>query len=68
MIDKKSPKYPAYMEECKELQAEAIARTDELLSRLKEEGNYGLDSAGFGELHSEISAKLKAIQKKYGFD
>lgn len=68
MVDKNSPLYPAYMEECLALQAEYIQRDETLHKKLMDEGWRGLDNPESSALHRELCRRLKAIQKKYGFD
>lgn len=68
MVDRDSPLYPAYIEECLALQKEFIRRGDELLERQEREGWRGLDNKESSDLHRELCRRLKAIQKKYGFD
>lgn len=69
MIDENSPGFLEYMKECEALTAELDRKERELDARQKREGyNKGLENPELQALHREISAKLKAIQKKYGFD
>lgn len=69
MVDKSSPKYPEYVQECEALIAELERKEKELDARQKREGyNKGLEDPEYLALCSETNAKLKEIKKKYGFD
>lgn len=69
MVDKSSPRYPAYMEECAALGdwvTEALSAVD---ARQKQAGDsLGLDDPDTLEVYRELSFRLKEIRKKYGFE
>lgn len=65
MIDKNSPLFPQYYEECIEVAKHFDALREEI--RAKDPDYRGRDRAGINELHKEENARLKNIWKKYGF-
>lgn len=66
-INKDDPKYPEYIEECKKLGAEMDERMQLVERQRKEEGFNGQDYLPALLLHKEEAARLKELQKKYGF-
>ncbi len=66
-INKDDPKYPEYIEECKKMAAEMDERLKQIRQQQKEEGFKGQDYLPETLLHREEVARLKELQKKYGF-
>jgi len=66
-INKDDPKYPEYIEECKRLDAEMRERFEQIRQQQIKEGYKGQDYGPDTLLHREELARMKELQKKYGF-
>ena len=65
MIDENSPLYPKYVEECLALAEETYQKLQALYASMP--GYRGRDMPGVYEIRKEENARLREIQKKYGF-
>lgn len=65
MVDKNSPLYPQYLEECFKLHEKTKQKLKALYESMP--GYRGRDMPGEIEIRREENARLREIQKKYGF-
>lgn len=69
MVDKKSPKYDAYIAECRAMGADIAARVDAIAAKTYADKRLqGMDNPEITALRKEEARRLLEIQKKYGFD